>query len=167
LGRLRGSLGGGRGGAVFECLFLTGERLGSAETRGEQKKEAQDWLSTNNHVEHTSINPNKAAHIGHVRNACWATRWCESAACGPSGADSKLLDNTGVQVADVGDVCCHGKRLRPVWVEEPGRGNEVRLLRWDLLREGNELFCGEQERAAKLRGRLCVRLSKARAKMQR
>src|SRR5213592_1491297 len=34
-------------------------------------------------VEHTSINPNKAAHIGHVRNAVLATRWCES--CVTSG----------------------------------------------------------------------------------
>jgi len=25
-------------------------------------------------VEHSSINPNKAAHIGHLRNAFWATR---------------------------------------------------------------------------------------------
>ncbi len=36
------------------------------------KKDSQDWLSHKIIVEHTSINPNKAAHIRHVRNA---VRW--------------------------------------------------------------------------------------------
>ncbi len=53
-------------------------------------------------VEHTSINPNKAAHIGHLRNAVLGDalvrllRW--------SGARVEVhnyIDNTGVQVADV------------------------------------------------------------------
>jgi arginyl-tRNA synthetase len=37
-------------------------------------------------VEHTSINPNKAAHIGHLRNAFWATPLC--ACCAPPGKRS-------------------------------------------------------------------------------
>src|SRR4029077_14927881 len=32
-------------------------------------EDSQKWLSHKIIVEHTSINPNKAAHIGHVRNA--------------------------------------------------------------------------------------------------
>ncbi len=42
-------------------------RDGRAAT--ERKADSQDWLSHKIIVEHTSINPNKAAHIGHVRNA--------------------------------------------------------------------------------------------------
>jgi len=39
-------------------------------------------------VEHSSINPNKAAHIGHVRNAVLATPWCGS--CGTPGTTCRF-----------------------------------------------------------------------------
>ena len=53
-------------------------------------------------VEHTSINPNKAAHIGHVRNAVLG----DTLRSGPEGRGicvevQNYIDNTGVQVADV------------------------------------------------------------------
>lgn len=53
-------------------------------------------------VEHTSINPNKAAHIGHVRNAVLGdtfVRILQSA--GERVEVQNYIDNTGVQVADV------------------------------------------------------------------
>ncbi|MBI1898944.1 MAG: arginine--tRNA ligase [Acidobacteria bacterium] len=53
-------------------------------------------------VEHTNINPNKAAHIGHLRNAVLGdtfVRMLRSA--GHSVEVQNYIDNTGVQVADV------------------------------------------------------------------
>ncbi|MEO8663335.1 MAG: arginine--tRNA ligase, partial [Bryobacteraceae bacterium] len=53
-------------------------------------------------VEHTNINPNKAAHIGHLRNAILGdtfVRMLRSA--GRNVEVQNYIDNTGVQVADV------------------------------------------------------------------
>ncbi len=53
-------------------------------------------------VEHTSINPNKAAHIGHLRNACLGDTLARILR--GQGADVEVqnyIDDTGVQVADV------------------------------------------------------------------
>ena len=53
-------------------------------------------------VEHTSINPNKAAHIGHVRNAVLGDTFVRVLkAAGESVEVQNYIDNTGVQVADV------------------------------------------------------------------
>jgi len=53
-------------------------------------------------VEHTSINPNKAAHIGHVRNAVLGDTFVRVlTAAGNRVEVQNYIDNTGVQVADV------------------------------------------------------------------
>lgn len=53
-------------------------------------------------VEHTSINPNKAAHIGHVRNAVLGDTFVRILrASGERVEVQNYIDNTGVQVADV------------------------------------------------------------------
>jgi len=53
-------------------------------------------------VEHTSINPNKAAHIGHVRNAVLGDTTARLLqATGEEVEVHNYIDNTGVQVADV------------------------------------------------------------------
>ncbi|MGH9392726.1 MAG: arginine--tRNA ligase, partial [Terriglobales bacterium] len=53
-------------------------------------------------VEHTNINPNKAAHIGHLRNAVLGDTWVRLLRHrGEAVEVQNLLDNTGVQVADV------------------------------------------------------------------
>lgn len=53
-------------------------------------------------VEHTSINPNKAAHIGHVRNAVLGDTTSRILrASGETVEVHNYIDNTGVQVADV------------------------------------------------------------------
>jgi arginyl-tRNA synthetase len=53
-------------------------------------------------VEHTSINPNKAAHIGHVRNAVLGDTFVRILqAAGNTVEVQNYIDNTGVQVADV------------------------------------------------------------------
>ena len=53
-------------------------------------------------VEHTSINPNKAAHIGHVRNAVLGDTIARVLRhAGGAVQVQNYIDNTGVQVADV------------------------------------------------------------------
>jgi arginyl-tRNA synthetase len=53
-------------------------------------------------VEHTSVNPNKAAHIGHVRNSVLGDSFARIlAATGKRVEVQNYIDNTGVQVADV------------------------------------------------------------------
>jgi arginyl-tRNA synthetase len=53
-------------------------------------------------VEHTSINPNKAAHIGHLRNAILGDTFVRLLREADRKVDvQNYIDNTGVQVADV------------------------------------------------------------------
>ncbi|HEV7474141.1 MAG TPA: arginine--tRNA ligase [Pyrinomonadaceae bacterium] len=53
-------------------------------------------------VEHTSINPNKAAHIGHVRNAVLGDTFVRILKASDQRVEiQNYIDNTGVQVADV------------------------------------------------------------------
>jgi arginyl-tRNA synthetase len=53
-------------------------------------------------VEHTSINPNKAAHIGHLRNAILGDTFVRLLRYADREVDvQNYIDNTGVQVADV------------------------------------------------------------------
>jgi len=53
-------------------------------------------------VEHTNINPNKAAHIGHLRNAVLGDTFVRMLrGAGRHVEVQNYIDNTGVQVADV------------------------------------------------------------------
>ncbi len=68
-------------------------------------------------VEHTNINPNKAAHIGHLRNAALGDTFVRCLRfLGYEVEVQNYLDNTGVQVADVvvGIQHMEGKTLRDV-----------------------------------------------------
>ncbi len=64
-------------------------------------------------VEHTSINPNKAAHIGHVRNAVLGDSFVRILqAAGNRVEVQNYIDNTGVQVADVVVGFMHIEKMR-------------------------------------------------------
>ena len=53
-------------------------------------------------VEHTSVNPNKAAHVGHLRNAVLGDTFARLVRfAGRTVEVQNYIDNTGVQVADV------------------------------------------------------------------
>ena len=65
-------------------------------------------------VEHTSINPNKAAHVGHLRNAILGDTFVRILRANGQKVDvQNYIDNTGVQVADVvvGFLHLEGKSL--------------------------------------------------------
>src|SRR5437588_5377988 len=70
---------------------------GILEGRSEEHKQSEKVL-----VEHTSINPNKAAHIGHLRNAILGDTFVHLLRASGRHVDvQNYIDNTGVQVADV------------------------------------------------------------------
>ena len=75
-------------------------RYGAALLRGrEEPAVASDEKII---VEHTNINPNKAAHIGHLRNATLGDTFVRMLrARGKQVEVQNYIDNTGVQVADV------------------------------------------------------------------
>ncbi len=78
-------------------------------------------------VEHTNINPNKAAHIGHLRNAILGDTFVRMLrATGRSVEVQNYIDNTGVQVADVVAGFLHPEIFPPVERER------FDYLCWDL-----------------------------------
>jgi len=104
-------------------------------------------------VEHTSINPNKAAHVGHVRNAVLGDTMARILRhSGERVQVQNYIDNTGVQVADVVIGLLHMKKLTPVWVKNRAREPKFDYFCWDLYAEATQYFAEDKERAARLRG---------------
>jgi len=65
-------------------------------------KDSQNESSPKVCIEHTSVNPNKSAHIGHVRNSVLGDSFVRILrASGNRVEVQNYIDNTGVQVADV------------------------------------------------------------------
>ncbi len=65
-------------------------------------QDTQEFSTRKTIVEHTNINPNKAAHIGHLRNAILGDTFVRMMkAMGTRVEVQNYIDNTGVQVADV------------------------------------------------------------------
>jgi arginyl-tRNA synthetase len=70
-------------------------------------------------VEHTSINPNKAAHIGHLRNAILGDTFVRLLRAAGQKVDvQNYIDNTGVQVADVVVGFLHIEKMSPSQVRQ-------------------------------------------------
>jgi arginyl-tRNA synthetase len=84
-------------------------------------------------VEHTNINPNKAAHIGHIRNAVLGDtlvrclKWL-----GNRVETQNYIDDTGVQVADVVVAFEHLDNKSFAEVEELTRQPKFDYYCWDL-----------------------------------
>ncbi len=84
-------------------------------------------------VEHTSVNPNKAAHIGHLRNAVLGDTFVRLLrASGRSVAVQNYIDNTGVQVADVVVGLLHLEKKSRAQVEKLIEGPRFDYYCWDL-----------------------------------
>ena len=76
-------------GAAVEAIAASGELEMSSE-------------HLHSLVEHTSINPNKAAHVGHLRNAILGDTFVRLLRAAGQQVDvQNYIDNTGVQVADI------------------------------------------------------------------
>jgi arginyl-tRNA synthetase len=105
-------------------------------------------------VEHTSINPNKAAHIGHVRNAVLGDTMARILRhAGHAVQVQNYIDNTGVQVADVVIGFLDMERLTPVSVKMAAMEPRFDYYCWDLYAKATHFFEEDKARAVELRGR--------------
>jgi arginyl-tRNA synthetase len=103
-------------------------------------------------VEHTSINPNKAAHIGHLRNAILGDTFQrllrpDEYKRGYQVGVQNYIDNTGVQVADVvvGLVHLEGKTLesaRTLLASLLESGERIDFYCWDLYARVSQWYGG-------------------------
>jgi len=104
-------------------------------------------------VEHTSINPNKAAHIGHVRNAVLGDTMARTLrGAGYNVQVQNYIDNTGVQVADVVIALLEMEKRTPVSVKMMAMEPRFDYLCWDLYAAATAFFAEDKTRAAALRG---------------
>jgi arginyl-tRNA synthetase len=84
-------------------------------------------------VEHSSINPNKAAHIGHLRNAILGDTFVRLLHFAGREVDvQNYIDNTGVQVADVIVGFLHLEKKSPAEIEELTLQPRFDYFCWDL-----------------------------------
>jgi arginyl-tRNA synthetase len=135
----------------------------SAEFRGEGRgeKDSQEWLSHKEQeglkhkviVEHTSINPNKAAHIGHVRNAVLGDTMARVLRHGGERVQvQNYIDNTGVQVADVVIGLLRMEKRPAENVKMLAREPQFDYYCWDLYAKATQFFAEAKARAAEWRG---------------
>ena len=135
--------------SVFKETAVPGLRGDSnAEGTEDSEKKTRKII-----VEHTSINPNKAAHIGHVRNAVLGDTMVRILRhAGKRVQIQNYIDNTGVQVADVviGLLRMEGRTATNVMAltREP----KFDYYCWDLYAKATNFFAEDPARAAKLRG---------------
>jgi arginyl-tRNA synthetase len=84
-------------------------------------------------VEHSSINPNKAAHIGHLRNAILGDTFVRLLRYAGREVDvQNYIDNTGVQVADVVVGFTHIEKKSRAEIEALTRLPRFDYYCWDL-----------------------------------
>ena len=104
-------------------------------------------------VEHTSINPNKAAHIGHLRNAVLGDTMVRVLRhTGHNVAVQNYIDNTGVQVADVVIAFQHMEKKSLQEVKKLAKETNFDSLCWDLYAKARQFLDEDKARAQKLRG---------------
>ncbi len=120
--------------------------------------QAGESISTDDHakriVEHTNINPNKAAHIGHLRNAVLGdtlVRFLRT--LGFPTEVQNYIDDTGVQVADlvVGFRVLRKEELPQVlerYSEDAlrARGERFDYIAWDLYAEVGRFYAADESR---------------------
>src|SRR6202453_2899811 len=109
-------------------------------------------------VEHTSINPNKAAHIGHLRNAILGDTFQRLLRpdtfkrCYEVGVQN-YIDNTDVQVADVvvGLVHLEGKNListRELLTKLIETNQRIDFYCWDLTAPASQWYTADPAQVA-------------------
>jgi arginyl-tRNA synthetase len=97
-------------------------------------------------VEHTSINPNKAAHIGHLRNAILGDTFVRLLRYEGREVDvQNYIDNTGVQVADVVVGFTHIEKKTRAEIEALSRQPRFDYYCWDLYARVSQWY--EQDKA--------------------
>jgi arginyl-tRNA synthetase len=98
-------------------------------------------------VEHTSINPNKAAHIGHVRNAVLGDTFARLLRyTGRLVEVQNYIDNTGVQVADVVLGFIHLEKKSLADVKALAAAPKFDYVCWDLYTRVTQWLAEDKSR---------------------
>lgn len=126
--------------SVFDEITVDKDKYGEVKT-GKGKKVV---------IEHTNINPNKAAHIGHLRNACLGDTLARlKRRAGYEVEVQNYIDDTGVAVADIVVGLQQLKR-------EPAPNQRFDYFCWDLYTEVNQKY--EEDPGLKEKQREVLRL---------
>jgi arginyl-tRNA synthetase len=110
-------------------------------------------------VEHTSINPNKAAHVGHLRNAILGDTFVRLLRAAGQRVDvQNYIDNTGVQVADVVVGLMHlenlsREQIEILFRELAKRGERLDYFCWDVYARVSAWYDATEEDGEKARRR--------------
>jgi arginyl-tRNA synthetase len=97
-------------------------------------------------VEHSSINPNKAAHIGHLRNAILGDTFVRLLRYAGREVDiQNYIDNTGVQVADVVVGFTHIEKKSRAEIEARTRQPRFDYYCWDLYARVSQWYAENKQ----------------------
>jgi arginyl-tRNA synthetase len=126
-------------GGGYVNLFLDRGRVGQRAHAALVSPAAPPQRDESVIVEHTSINPNKAAHIGHLRNAVLGDTFVRLLRFrGFRTGVQNYIDDTGVQVADVVLGFEHIEQLSQAQVEAiPGKFD---YYCWDLYARVGDFY---------------------------
>jgi arginyl-tRNA synthetase len=109
------------------------DRAAAAVALASDEKPKSDVLKGKILVEHSSINPNKAAHIGHLRNAILGDTFVRLLEYAGREVDvQNYIDNTGVQVADVVVGFTDIEKKSGAEIEQLSRQPRFDYYCWDL-----------------------------------
>ena len=141
---------------VFWATASEETKQGAAEREPGEIQGARGFVLTNPRkiiVEHTSINPNKAAHIGHVRNAVLGDTMARTLRhAGYNVQVQNYIDNTGVQVADVVIGFLRLEQRSAIGVKILAKEPRFDYYCWDLYAKATQFLAEDKARAATLRG---------------
>ncbi len=97
-------------------------------------------------VEHSSINPNKAAHIGHLRNAILGDTFVRLLRRAGREVDvQNYIDNTGVQVADVVVGFTHIQKKTRAEIEALTLQPRFDYYCWDLYARVSQWYAADKQ----------------------
>jgi arginyl-tRNA synthetase len=97
-------------------------------------------------VEHSSINPNKAAHIGHLRNAILGDTFVRLLRYAGRAVDvQNYIDNTGAQVADVVVGFTHIEKKSRAEIEALTRLPRFDYYCWDLYARVSQWYAEDKQ----------------------
>ncbi len=126
-------------GAGYVNARVDRPALATAITRDE--KSASEVAAGKILVEHTSINPNKAAHIGHLRNAILGDTFVRLLQFAGRSVDvQNYIDNTGVQVADVVAGFLHLEKKSRGEVQQLASQPRFDYYCWDLYAKVSQWY---------------------------
>lgn len=142
-------------GAGYLNVKLDRAAAVNAIARGEHAEIGEEGFRL---IEHTSINPNKAAHVGHLRNAILGDTFQrllrkDSFKRGFDVGVQNYIDNTGVQVADVvvGFLHMEGMSIadaRAKLADLKQAGERIDYFLWDLYARVSQWYTRDEAQTA-------------------